>query len=697
MPSIANSNPATKQEIRDVAAMTIFADFAANVGTPSVAAGGTFKTANSIATTITNFVGGYNGQRIVIVINDAFTTIDFTASNLVGNGGVDWSPSSGDSFTAVRDSAGQWFCQIGGGSGGSGLYIAKDSDDTSTGKLTITGTSNSTFQLGSTNNSAITGSIGVYGEATGNQCFGVRGKSDGSTSVGVYGESNGSGSVGGYFINTLATGSNIGVYGQVNSASGAGGVFVNDTANVTLSTGTNLISGTVSAASVFNVDKTGKVTAAGGIDKLTTSTGTVSVSAAAAPSTGQVLKATDSSTAIWSFAGELPIGTNDQSILAWNNGAGEWQEQTQINVAASSIYPTTTNSMSCGTSSFAWSTVGTYDLAMSDPTGGIISSSIATGVGEQKSFRFRTQTLVTDGDKIFSLENNTVEKVWIDYEGTLQLASGIITTDTVNGHITITPNGTGNILLGNFILDADQVIGITQDNYVFTYNNTTGLISLETPISPYTDIAGALQFGTSAEAAGVDSLAFGNSAYAGNQGNIAIGTNAIAYSDSIAVNPPYNIAIGAETQAIGDEGCIAFGDTVTTSATGAIGIGRYLTVREENEVRIGNSEATEVSILNGKIVVYEASEEVFRVQTLYTTNIEESTYNLPTAIKGMKYVFENVTGAPYIIDPNGTEYFAGSTAGKYKSLDATGTYMTIECFKTGIWHITAAYGTITNE
>jgi hypothetical protein len=48
-----------------------------------------------------------------------------------------------------------------------------------------------------------------------------------------------------------------------------------------------------------------------------------------------------------------------------------------------------------------------------------------------------------------------------------------------NGNIDIEPNGTGNVLLGNFTFDADQTVGVGQDNYVLTYDNGTGLISLE--------------------------------------------------------------------------------------------------------------------------------------------------------------------------------------------------------------------------
>jgi hypothetical protein len=48
-----------------------------------------------------------------------------------------------------------------------------------------------------------------------------------------------------------------------------------------------------------------------------------------------------------------------------------------------------------------------------------------------------------------------------------------------NANIDIEPNGTGNVLLGNFTFDADQTVGAGQDNYVLTYDDGAGLISLE--------------------------------------------------------------------------------------------------------------------------------------------------------------------------------------------------------------------------
>lgn len=55
------------------------------------------------------FDDGVNGQDIRVVFGDNNTEIDFTGTNLKGNGGVDWSPSSGDHMTCVFDGS-SWYC-----------------------------------------------------------------------------------------------------------------------------------------------------------------------------------------------------------------------------------------------------------------------------------------------------------------------------------------------------------------------------------------------------------------------------------------------------------------------------------------------------------------------------------------------------------------------------------------------------------
>ena len=61
----------------------------------------------------------------------------------------------------------------------------------------------------------------------------------------------------------------------------------------------------------------------------------------------------------------------------------------------------------------------------------------------------------------------------------LSLTTNTISSINVDGDITIDPNGTGNVIIGNYEFDADQTVGIGQDNYVLTYDNATGHITLE--------------------------------------------------------------------------------------------------------------------------------------------------------------------------------------------------------------------------
>ena len=85
--------------------------FTAGDTSPSVVGHNLFQTANTGSTTITDFDDGRVGQRIDVLIQDANTTIDFTASGLKGNAGVDWTPTTGDSMYCVYDGT-DWFCIV---------------------------------------------------------------------------------------------------------------------------------------------------------------------------------------------------------------------------------------------------------------------------------------------------------------------------------------------------------------------------------------------------------------------------------------------------------------------------------------------------------------------------------------------------------------------------------------------------------
>ena len=74
--------------------------------------------------------------------------------------------------------------------------------------------------------------------------------------------------------------------------------------------------------------------------------------------------------------------------------------------------------------------------------------------------------------------SNLVEDTTPQLGGSLDV-NGQKIVSVSNGDIDIEPNGTGDVLLGNFKFDVDQTVGSGQDNFVLTYDNSSGKISLE--------------------------------------------------------------------------------------------------------------------------------------------------------------------------------------------------------------------------
>lgn len=82
---------------------------------PSVQLTSFLQTANTAPTTIVNLLVGKPGQEVKVLIPDAFTTVDFSFSNLKGNGGVDWAAPAGSSMTCTTPDGTTWYCIVSGG------------------------------------------------------------------------------------------------------------------------------------------------------------------------------------------------------------------------------------------------------------------------------------------------------------------------------------------------------------------------------------------------------------------------------------------------------------------------------------------------------------------------------------------------------------------------------------------------------
>lgn len=181
--------------------------------------------------------------------------------------------------------------------------------------------------------------------------------------------------------------------------------------------------------------------------------------------------------------------------------------------------------------------------------------------------------------------------------------------DLSGDNIILTPNSTGNVKLGNFNFDGDQTVGAGQDNYVLTYDNGTGLISLEAaagggadphkaayPSTPGTSptasgaVAGTLAFGDNAQATGSTepALAIGYNTIANGRAAVAVGVHNVTYGASGS----YTVAIGRNASATNTSN-IAIGNlSSATTGTSSLAIGAAAVTTGSQTVSIGNSATT---------------------------------------------------------------------------------------------------------
>jgi hypothetical protein len=113
------------------------------------------------------------------------------------------------------------------------------------------------------------------------------------------------------------------------------------------------------------------------------------------------------------------------------------------------------------------------------------------------------------------------------------------------------------VTLGTYILDTDQVVGAGQDNFVLTYDNGTGLISLEAAgggvaftVEPTNNYVGSLGEGATLTAAAADNFIAGRDAgiaITSGDANIVLGR----FTGAAISTGGFNIAIG---QGVGPSG-----------------------------------------------------------------------------------------------------------------------------------------------
>ena len=161
-------------------------------------------------------------------------------------------------------------------------------------------------------------------------------------------------------------------------------------------------------------------------------------------------------------------------------------------------------------------------------------------------------------------------------------------TSTAGGDIDIEPDGTGDVLLGNFKFDVDQTVGAGQDNYVMTYDNSTGKISLEAASGG----AGGILNTAGNTGTGSVTLASETLQVLGTTGEIDVEAAAFALSLSLADNISGILTLTATTSVTGGS-IILSGGTIDTTDSSHITIPPAVVMQSdltvENDLTVGNN------------------------------------------------------------------------------------------------------------
>jgi hypothetical protein len=176
--------------------------------------------------------------------------------------------------------------------------------------------------------------------------------------------------------------------------------------------------------------------------------------------------------------GALYFDTTNNVMKVYDLGTTTWFQltptvanQTNINTVATNITNVNTTATNItGVNSFA----ERYRVASSDPATSLDEGDLVYNSTDNALKYYNGTSWVSITAGLSDVVSDTTPQLG----GNLDVNGNSIVSAS-NGNINITPNGTGNVSLGNFTFDADQSVGAGQDNYLLTYDHSTTSISLE--------------------------------------------------------------------------------------------------------------------------------------------------------------------------------------------------------------------------
>ncbi len=194
-------------------------------------------------------------------------------------------------------------------------------------------------------------------------------------------------------------------------------------------------------------------------------------------------------------------------------------------------------------------------------------------------------TIDVDGGAIDGVTLGTNSAVTEAQVDNININGNTISSTDTNGDVTIDPNGTGDVNIGNFKFDADQSVGAGQDNYVLTYDNSGGKISLEAASGG----GGGADLYTANESSATANTVTGANAVAIGSGNTASAESSLSFGVNATASGLGAFAVGRNTTAGSGADSFAFGSAAVASGGNSLSIGSNTDATNNSSIAIGNS------------------------------------------------------------------------------------------------------------
>ena len=200
------------------------------------------------------------------------------------------------------------------------------------------------------------------------------------------------------------------------------------------------------------------------------------------------------------FAGDAITTGDENTLVGHQSGTTLTTAKYSVAVGYRSLYNTDTGDRNTAVGYLSMEGAANNSADQNAAFGGYSLKNVQDGATGNTGLGYLSLSAVTTGDKNIALGYESGDNITTGSNNVVIGAADVssatgssqLSISSGDGGVTwITGTSAGHVSLGNFTFNADQTVGSGQDNYVLTYDNSAGTISLEAASGGSTSPAGS--------------------------------------------------------------------------------------------------------------------------------------------------------------------------------------------------------------